>query len=133
MPASDYLENKLLDHIVGKASFTMPSPVYVALCTTTPTDASTGSTLVEANYTGYARKSVPSADWGTASSGNTSNANAITFAACTGGTSSAQSFAICDALTGGNVLVWGVLGAALSISNGITPAFNAGQLIITAD
>jgi hypothetical protein len=132
MPASDYLENKILDHIVGKSSYTMPS-VYVALCTTTPTDSSTGSTLVEANYTGYARKSVPSTDWGSAALGSISNANAVTFAACTGGTSNVQSFAICDALNSGNVLVWGALSSSLAISNGITPAFNAGQLTVTAD
>lgn len=131
--ASDYLENKLLDHIVGKTSFTMPSSVYVALCTSAPTDASTGSTLTEANYTGYARKLTSGSDWATAASGATSNAAAIAFAACTGGSSTVTHFALVDASSAGNVLVWGALTSSLAVSNGITPQFAIGDLDITCD
>ena len=30
---SDYLENEILDHILGTGSYTMPSNVYVGLAT----------------------------------------------------------------------------------------------------
>ena len=36
---TNYLENKLLDHFLGTTSYTMPSPVYVALFTVAPGDA----------------------------------------------------------------------------------------------
>lgn len=133
MSASNYLELAILDHIFGKATFTAPSNIYVALCTSAPTDTSTGSTLTEANYTGYARKQTSPSDWASASAGAIENANAITFAACTAGSSSATHFALVDASSAGNVLYWGALGATLAISAGIVPEFAAGDLVVTAD
>jgi hypothetical protein len=38
---TDYLEKKLLDHTLGKAAYTMPTTVYLALFTADPGD--TGS------------------------------------------------------------------------------------------
>jgi len=131
---SDYLENKVLEHVVAKTSFTMPtSPLYLALCTTVPTDSSTGSTLVEANYTGYARKSVAGTDWASASGGSISTANQITFAACTGSTSTVVGWALVDASSSGNVIAWGTCTSTV-ISTTATPAtVNAGGLTITLD
>lgn len=128
---SDYAENKLIDHLMGKTSFTMPSTVYAALCTTTPTDASTGSTIVEATYTGYARKQIAGADLNAAAAGVMTNLNAIVFAACTAGTSTVVGVAICDALTVGNMLAWSdVTSHVIDTSN--TPAtIAAGALSIT--
>jgi len=120
---SDYAENKILDHVLGKTSFTMPSTVALALCTTVPTDASTGATIVEATYTGYARKVIAASDLNAAASGQTTNGTAITFAACTGGTSTIVGFAILDNSTigAGNVLLWGTCTSTV-ISTTQTPA-----------
>lgn len=128
--ASDYLENKLLDMIVGKTDYTMPT-AYVALCTAAPTDASTGSTITEADYTGYARVETAGSDWAGASGGAQSNAAAITFPACTGGSSTVTHFAVVDAATDGNMLFWGT--CSLSVSDGITPSFAIGDLDVTLD
>lgn len=130
--ASDYLENKLLDHIFNDSSFSAPTP-WLALCTTTPTDASTGSTIVEASYTGYARLQIAGSDMSAAASGSKTNSSALTFAACTGGTSTVQSWAICDASTTGNMLVWGTCTSTV-ISTTQTPATIAvGGLVVTLD
>jgi hypothetical protein len=130
---SDYLENAVLDHIFGDGTLTITAPVYLALCTTIPTDASTGTTIVEANYTGYARKSIAAADMSAAASGSKTNSNAITFAACTAGTSTIVGWAICDAATVGNVLVWGTATSTV-ISATQTPATIAiGGLVVTLD
>jgi hypothetical protein len=107
---SQYAETALLAHSVGKTSFTMPT-VAVALCTTVPTSASTGSTIAEATYTGYARLAT-SGDWGAPTAGTPStifNSSALTFAACTGSTSTIIGFAGCDSATtgAGNMLWWG--------------------------
>lgn len=132
---SDYTENKVLDLLTGKAAFATPSPLYMALCTTLPTDASTGATLVEATYTGYARKQTPSTDWNASSGGVISNANAITFANATGGTSTIVGWALVDSATTGtgNVIAWGSC-ASTTISSTQTPAtFAAGALTISLD
>lgn len=130
---SDYLENKDLDHNLGKTSFTMPATVYLALCTSTPTDASTGTTIVEANYTGYARKKVEAAALNAAASGQSTNKEALTFAECTAGSSTVTAWALVDALTLGNVLYWGTATSTV-VSTTQTPASIAiGNLVVNED
>lgn len=129
---SDYAENKVLDHMFGDGTFGAVT-AYLALCTVVPTDASTGSTLTEANYTGYARLAISASDMSAASSGSKTNSAALTFAACTAGTSTVIGFAVCDASTNGNVLYWGtVTSKVIDTSN--TPATVAiGALVATED
>jgi hypothetical protein len=132
---SDYLELKVLDHCLSDGAFTMPTNIYLALCTAVPTDASTGATLTEATYTGYARIIINAADLSAAAAGSKTNSNAITFAGCSGGTSTVIGFAICDLITtgGGNILYWGtVTSKVIDTSN--TPATVAiGALVVTED
>lgn len=132
---SDYLENKVLDHVLGKTSFTMPSTVALALLTVTPTDASTGATVTEAGYTGYARKAVAASDLNAAASGSSSNLNAITFNACTASSSTVIAWALLDSSStgAGNILVWGTATSTV-ISTTQTPAtVAAGGLVVTLD
>jgi len=134
--ASEYLETALLAVAVGKTSYSLPT-VCVALCTTVPTSASTGATIVEATYTGYARLAT-SGDWGSATSGTPStiyNSSALTFAACTASTSTIVGFAGCDSTTigAGNMLWWGSCTSTV-ISVTQTPAtfaINALELTMT--
>lgn len=130
---SDYLENKDLDHNLGKTSFTMPASVYLALCTTAPTDASTGSTIVEASYTGYARKQVLAAALNAASGGVTTNGSDIVFADCTGGSSAIIGFALVDASSAGNVLYWGTMTSKTIDTSNTPPTVKAGSLSISED
>ena len=124
---SDYLENKLLDHIVGKTSYTMPT-AYVALFTAAPSDSGGGT---ECSGGSYARKSTAGADWTAASGGATSNANAITFVTPTGSWGTVTHFALFDASTAGNMLAWGALSASQAIGTGNTVSFAVGDLDIT--
>ena len=128
--ASDYLEDKLVDHITGTTSFTMPVNVYMALCTAAPTDASTGTTITEAAYTSYARVEC-SDDWNASSGGTATNSAAITFPAATGGSETLTHFVLVDASSAGNVLVHGALDASLAVSSGITPEVAIGSLSVT--
>lgn len=124
---SDYAENKVLDHIVGKTSFTMPS-VYVALFTAAPSDSGGGT---ECSGGSYARKSTAGADWAAAASGATSNANAITFVTPTGSWGTVVAFGLFDASTSGNLLAWADLTTNQAIGTGNTVSFAAGDLDIT--
>ena len=119
---SDYLELAVLEHVTGKTALTKPT-FYLALCTAEVTDAKTGVNITEANYTGYARKEVPAASWSSAASGAIKNGTAVTFAACTSGTSTITYWAGCDSVTtsAGNMLVWGTCTSTV-ISTTQTPA-----------
>lgn len=130
---SDYLENKLIDHVFRATSYTAPTTLCVAIATAAPTDASTGATIAEANYTGYARAQLnPSvANWkstngttsgaSTGTGGTTSNASILTFGSpATSGPQVLTHFAYVDSCTigAGNVLGWGSLSANKTVNNG---------------
>lgn len=126
---SDYVENKVLDHIVGKTSFTMPT-AYVALFTAAPSDAGGGT---ECTGGSYARKVTAGSDWAAASGGATSNAAVITFVTPTGSWGTATHFALMDASTSGNQLGWAALTTPQAIGTGNTVSFAIGDLDITLD
>ena len=65
--ASNYLENKLIDHSLGTTTFTKPTTVYAALYTVAPSDSSAGTEVTGGSY---ARQAIT---FSAASSGSTSN------------------------------------------------------------
>lgn len=131
---SDYWELAVLDGTFGDPTTpTITAPTYLALCTSVPDDTKTGTTIVEASYTGYARKSIAASDMSAAASGSKTNSSAITFAACTASSSTIIGWALCDAATVGNVLCWGTATSTV-ISTTQTPATVAvGGLVVTLD
>ena len=130
---SNYAEDKLNDHILSITSLTMPANIYMALCTVTVTDAMTGATITEATYTGYARIEVLAASLNASSGGVVTNSADITFAACSGSTSTVIGVAILDSVTigAGNMLMYSdVTSHVVDASN--TPAtVPSGSLSIT--
>lgn len=128
---TDYTEAKVLDHIVGKTSFTMPGVVAIALFTAAPSDAGGGTEVTNANN--YSRKTTAGADWAAAASGATSNANVITFAVPSGSWGTVTHFAAMDSAThgAGNMLWWADLTTPQAIGSGNTVSFAVGELDIT--
>lgn len=107
---------------------------YISLHTGDPGEAG-DQTTNEATYTSYARVAVArsGAGW-TISGANCSNAAAVTFPACTGGTNTITHFGIGSASSAaGNLFFKGALGASLAVSTGITPAFAIGELDVNCD
>lgn len=133
--ASDYSENKTLNHLMGKEAWTMPTTVALALTTVTPTDSMTGATITEPTYTGYARKVIAAAALSAASGGEIKNAEALTFAECTAGSSTIIGFAVCDSSTkgAGNALAWGTITSTAISTTQTPPNVPANALVITAD
>lgn len=123
---SDYLENEILDHILGTGAYTMPTTVYVGLSTGSFNDDNSGTEL---SGSGYARKS---ATFSAAASGTTSNSAAIEFDAATGSWGTVSHFGIFDALTSGNLLIHGAFSASKSVTTGDILRISAGDLDITA-
>lgn len=132
---SDYAENKILDHVFGGPDYTRPATLYLALLTAAPTDSDTGSTIVEANYTGYSRKAVTNdaTNFPAASSGAKSNGVELLYSECTAGSSTITHFAWVDAASAGNVIGYGALTLSKIITAGDTPRFPVGTLTIAQD
>jgi hypothetical protein len=138
---SNYLENKLADHLFRTTSYSKPSALYVALFTVTPDDAGGGSEVTGGSY---ARVQVNPLDtnW-TATQGGTSgvssgtggvvtNAVEIVFPTPSGNWGTLVAFGIFDASVAGNLLVWGPISPAKVVNNGDTaPKFSVGALSLT--
>ena len=122
---SDYLENKVLDHVLGTASLSSPADVYVGLYTVAPTDAG-GGTEVSGNN--YAREI---ATFTSATGGATSNDADITFDTPSASWGTVVAFGIFDALSGGNLLYWGDLSSNKTINSGDTVKFLSGDIDVT--
>lgn len=129
---ADYLENKLLDGVLGGPSFSLPATVYVALYTVTPADAGGGTEVTGGSY---ARVTVTNnaTNWPAAASGAKSNGAAITFVTATADWGTVVAWGILDAVTAGNLLYWGALTVSKAIQNGDTGSFAVGDIDLTED
>lgn len=122
---SDYLEDELVDHSLGTGAFTSPSAIYLALFTSDPTDAGTGT---EVSGFGYARQTVA---FGASSGGVATNSSVETFTASGGDFGTITHFAIYDGLTGGNLLFHAAMTASKTVANGESITFAAGSITVT--
>lgn len=107
---TDYLGRKILDEIVGKTNFALPT-VYIGLFTTAPDDTGAGGTEVSGGS--YARVDSTST-WNAAAGSapcSTSNSGNITFPAATADWGTVVAFGGFDASTSGNLLWFDYLGA----------------------
>jgi hypothetical protein len=124
---SNYLEDKIIDHMLRNQAFTPPSTLYLALYTDDPTDADTGT---EVSGGSYARQAVTLS---AASGGASSNSADITFPQATANWGTITHVGIRDAATGGNLLMHSALDESKTINNGDTFKVNAGDLDIAVD
>lgn len=143
---TDYAENKLIDALLRAQAIGTPATWYIALFTTTCTDAGPG-TEVSTSGTAYARQAVTAslANWaGTQSagstvassgtSGTTSNNNAITWSTSTAAWGTITSVGWMDASSAGNRWICIDLTSTLNVSGtGFTVSFAAGQLTFQID
>ncbi len=127
MSLSNFLELKLLDHVLRNVSYTSPSTVYMALYTSDPGEANTGT---EVSGTAYARTALTV---GAASGGQSQNSAAVVFPTAGGSWGTITHFAVFDASTAGNMLIYGALTSSIVISSGTRPTFDIGTLTISLD
>jgi len=97
---TEYLKDKLIQHVLCHVAYTSPTTVYLALYTTPPTVGGGGTEVTGGSYV---RKAL-TLTWGGAGTGSASNGSAVSFTgmpACTvvGG-------AVLDASSGGNMLLF---------------------------
>jgi hypothetical protein len=129
---SNYLENAILNHVLGGQTYTPPATVYVALFTVAPDEAGGGT---EVSGGGYSRVAVANntTNWPTTTSGQKSNANAITFPQATANWGTIVAWGLFDAATGGNLLYYGDVSPSRAVNSGDTAQFAAGALTFTED
>jgi hypothetical protein len=124
---SNYLEDKILDHVLKNTSYTSPSTVYLGLYTSDPTDADVGT---EVSGGSYARQSI---SFDVASGGvSTTDAN-IEFPQATGSWGTISHIGILDALTTGNLLFHTPLTTSKVIDTGDIFRVSTGNLTVTLD
>lgn len=131
---SDYLENKVLDHIFNDGTYSVPT-ASLGLWTSALTDASSGATAGEADYTTYARVTIDAADMSAAASGSKTNTAAFTFPACTAGGDTITYWGTFDSATigAGNLLVWGTATSTVISTTQTPPTVAIGGLVVTLD
>ncbi|MFD1135571.1 hypothetical protein [Paenibacillus sp. PDC88] len=124
---SDYLENRILNHVLKGTAYTVPAGIYVALFTSDPTDAGTGT---EVSGGAYARQAVT---FNTATIGATATAADVLFPVATAAWGTVTHIGLFDAVTGGNLLFSSVLTTSKSVPAGDQIKINAGDITVTLD
>ena len=124
---SDYLEDKVLDHVFGGTSYTAPGTLYVALYTVAPSDTGGGT---EVSGGAYVRKTATFNVSGTSPTTAT-NAAAVEYPTATANYGTVVAVGVFDALTSGNLLAYANLDASKVVSSGDVFRFDAGGLDIT--
>jgi hypothetical protein len=138
---SDYLENKLVDHIFRGVSYTAPGTLYFALFTSAPSDAGGGTEVsggsyarvaVTPNSTNFANTQDSGTGASSGTSGQTKNLTEVTFPAPTANWGSVTHLALMDASSGGNYLAANALTTAKTVNNGDpAPKFSVAAFTFT--
>lgn len=123
---SNYTEDKIIDIFLRNGAYTPAATVYLALYTTDPTDANSGT---ECSFTNYARQSVA---WTASSNGVTQNTAQIDFPSNgSAGSVTVTHVGVLDASTSGNLLFHAPLTTSKTLQPGDVLSFAAGALQIT--
>lgn len=138
---SDYLENKLVDHLFRAQTFAAPATLHVGLLTAAPSDSGGGTEVSGNSYARVAVTTALTAFAGTQSAGSTvassgtggqtSNNAVITFPTPSGTWGTVTHFGIYDAASAGNLLFYGALTISKTINQGDTVTFPAASLTVT--
>jgi|TARA_B100000085_G_C18517371_1_gene502197 hypothetical protein len=129
MSFSDYLEDKVLDHVFGGTAYTAPTTLYVGLFTSTASDSAAGT---EVSGNGYARQTAAFTVSGTSPTTAASSAN-IEFPEATGSWGTITYAGIFDASSSGNMLAYAQLTDPSDFSTPLSKTVATGDVLrITA-
>jgi hypothetical protein len=134
--ASNYLENKLLDHTLGEGArtFTSPATLYLALFKDTGTgtsanlEAGTLTDEISTSGTAYGRQTV---NFSTAVNGTSATDGTVTWTTATANWGTVTHVAVMDAATTGNVLFYGNLTSNKVIETGDTFQISSTNLTVS--
>lgn len=124
---TNYLEDKLLNHVLRNTSYTAPTTAYVGLFTVAPTDTLSGT---EVSGGSYARQSLSVT---TASAGIVTSSADINFPQATASWGTITALGIFDALSSGNLLMYTSLTTSKTIDEGDILKVSSSNLTVTLD
>ena len=136
---SNYTETNILSTTLRGVAFPVPSNVYVALFTTDPTDAVSGSEVSTVAWPSYVRQDCAAGGaidtgWTAPADGTTSNAKEITFPANNGsGPVTVTHIGLFDASNNGNMLYHTQLTASKTLQISDVLSFAIGAITVTVD
>jgi hypothetical protein len=123
---SNYLEGQILDHLLRTGSWVKPTTLYIALFTAAPSDSGGGTEVTGGNY---ARAAIVPLDANFSApaggNGTSYNLDSVVFNKPSASWGTVTHVGIFDALTSGNLLVWGALSASVAIAATTTTPFLA--------
>lgn len=137
---TNYLENKLIDHIFRNQAFSAPATLYISLHTADPGETGANELPVSGNYS---RAAIASslANWTATQGGNagassgtggaTSNSAAANFPVPSANWGLVTHFAIWDSAAGGNPLFYAPLTTSKTINANDSVSFAADTLNVT--
>ena len=124
---SNFLEDKILDHVLRNVSYTSPTTTFIGLFTSDPTDAGSGT---EVSGGSYARQALSVT---TASGGVVTSSADVTFPQATANWGTISHIGILDAATSGNLLMHTPLTTSKTIETGDILKVNSGNLTVALD
>lgn len=125
MSFSDYLEDKVLNHVFGGTAYTAPTTLYVGVFTSAASDTGPGT---EVSGNGYARQSVAFTVSGTSPTTASSSA-AVEFPEATGSWGTVTYAGVFDAVSGGNMLAWAELTDPADFVTALPKAITTGDIL----
>jgi hypothetical protein len=114
-----YAANALLEHLVGRTDFAMPTNTYAKLHIGVPGTSAANNAAAETDRVLI--------DWGSVSGGAVSNDAAITWTAVAA-SETVSHFSVWDASTSGNPLLHGALASSKALTSGGNAEFAVGEL-----
>jgi hypothetical protein len=124
---SNYLENKLLDHVLRNVSYTSPTTVYVGLYTSDPADDNSGTEVTGGSY---ARQILSVT---TATAGIVTSSADVTFPQATAQWGTISHIGLLDAVTSGNLLMHTPLTTSRAVEVGDVLKISTGSLTASLD
>lgn len=122
---SHYLDNAVLNHVLRNVSLTSPATVYAALFTVVPTPSTSGTEVTGGSYARVATT------FGAPALGVSTNSAPVAFPTATANWGTVVAVGIFDAVSGGNLLYFGLLTTSKAVDNGDTASFASSALSIT--
>lgn len=120
---SNYLEDKILDHVLRNTTYTSPTNVFLALYTSNPNEDDSGAEVTGGSY---ARQDIT---FSASSAGVITSSLDLTFTDLPAATITYAG--ICDASTAGNLLYYGALDSQIVATAGSDVTFTAGDITVT--
>lgn len=129
MPKSNTAKQMVLNFLARNQSVAQPTQLYLALFTTDPTNANTGT---EASYEGYQRQAVvfgnPQLSGGNAIIQNTAQ---LTFGLVPTASGNIAYAGLMSALVSGDLIYHGPLAATYALNQGVQPIVPIGSLSVS--